>query len=235
MNIEGNLLARQMAEEAIALDAEYARPYRILAFTHVMDILYGTSKSPKRSMEQAYELAQKAISLDDADPCSYETLSFIYLIKRQHDRAIAEAERAIALDPNGADAHYRLGQDLIYAGRPKEATAPLEKAIRINPIAPAVYFLNLGRAYRDMGSYEEAIGELKKAINRAPNSSICHFELAATYSLAGRSEEARAEAAEDLKLNPKASLLRAEKNLPYRNKADTDRIIDAARKAGLPE
>jgi adenylate cyclase len=235
MNIEGNFLARQMAEEANAIDPEYARPYRVLAFTHVMDIIYGTSKSPKSSMEQAYELAQKAISLDDADPCSHEALSFIYLMKRQHDRAIAEADRAIALDPNGADAHYRLGQALIYAGRPKEATAPLEKAIRTNPIAPAMYFLNLGRAYRDMGSYEEAIAELRKAINRAPDSSICHFELAATYSLAGRSEEAKDEVAEDLKLNPKASLLRAEKNLPYRNKADTDRIIDAARKAGLPE
>ncbi len=235
INIESNLLARQMAEEAIALDPEYARPYRVLAFSYVNDIIFGTSKSPKTSMERAHESAQKAISLDDSDPCSYEALSFIYLIKRQHDKAIAEAERAIALDPNRADAHYRLGQVLIYAGRPKEATAPLEKAIRTNPIAPATYFLNLGRAYRDMGSYEEAIAELRKAINRAPDSSICHFELAATYSLAGRSEEAKAEVAEDLKINPKASLLRAEKNLPYRNKADTDRIIDAMRKAGLPE
>ncbi len=233
MNVEGSLLARQMAEEAMALDPEYARPYRVLAFTHVNDIIFGTSKSPKSSMERAYESAQKAISLDDSDPCGYEALSFIYLIKRQHDRAIAEAERAIALDPNRADAHYRLGLALIYAGRSEEATALLEKAIRINPIAPAVYFLNLGRAYRDMGRYEEAIGEFRKAINRAPDSSFSHFELAATYSLAGRDEDARTEAEEVLRITPKFSLESVAKRLPYKNPAHTVRVVEALRKAGL--
>ncbi len=234
MTREGNLLARQMAEEAMALDPEYARPYRVLALTHVMDIIFGTSKSPKSSMERAHELAQKAISLDESDPCGYETLSYIYLMKRQHERAIAEAERAIALDPNGADAHYTLGKTLHYAGRPEEAIASLEKAIRINPIAPAGYLLALGRAYRDTGRYEEAIGEFKKVINRAPDSMFAHFELVVTYSLAGRDEEARTEAEETLRLAPpNFSLERATKRLPYKNPADRERIIEALRKAGL--
>ena len=159
----------------------------------------------------------------------------LYLIKRQHDRAIVEAERAIALDPNGADARYRLGQGLIWAGRPEEAAASLERAIRMNPLAPATYFLNLGRAYRDSGRYEEAIGEFRKAIKRSPDNFYAHFGLAAAYSLAGRDEEARVEVAEVLKIYPKASLVGSAKNLLYRNKADTDRIIDAMRKAGLPE
>jgi TolB-like protein len=88
---DDNLLARQMAEEAIALDPEYARPYRILAIINVTDIAYGASKSPKKSMERALEMAQKAISLDESHPCSYETLSLIYLLKRQHDRAICRS------------------------------------------------------------------------------------------------------------------------------------------------
>jgi len=234
MNNEGNLLARQRAEEAIALDPKYARPYRVLAFTHVNDIISGTSKSPKSSMERADELAQKAISLDESDPCGYEVLSLIYLMKRQHDRAIAEAKRAIALDPNGADAHYRLGNALIYAGRPEEATASLEKAIRINPIASGHYFLNLGRAYRDVGRYEEAIGGFTKAISRAPDSSVAHFELAATYSLAGRAEEARAEVEELLRISPTASV-EIVKRIPYKNQTDRDRMLNAMRKAGLPE
>jgi len=95
--------------------------------------------------------------------------------------------------------------------------------------------LNLGRAYRDAGRYEEAIGEIRKAINRTPDSFFAHFGLAATYSLAGRDEEARAEVAEVLRIVPTASLERSAKSLPYKNKADTDRIIDAMRKAGLPE
>jgi len=65
---EGVSLARQLAEEAIALDPEYARPYRIVATCHITDIFWGLSKSRKKSMEQAVEMAQKAISLDESDP-----------------------------------------------------------------------------------------------------------------------------------------------------------------------
>ena len=231
---EGNLLAQKRAEEAMALDPEYARPYRVLALTNAMDILYGTSKSPQKSMKRALEMAQKAISLDDSDPCGYEVLSFIYLMKRQHDRAIAEAERAITLDPNGADAYYRLGFGLIYSGRPEEAIAPLEKAIRINPIAPSEYFLFLGRAYGDTGRYEEAISEFRKAIHLSPDSPFPHVHLATTYSLAGRVEEARAEVEKVLKINPKASIEDV-KRAPYKNQTDRDRMIDALRKAGLPD
>jgi TolB-like protein/Tfp pilus assembly protein PilF len=233
MNKEGNLLARQMAEEAIALDPEYARPYRILAGCHLLDLWFGLSKSPKKSLEQAVEMAQKAISLDESHPCGYEILSGIYMLMRQHEKAIAEAERAIALDPNGADAYSVLGIVLIYAGRQQEAIAPLEKAIRINPIAPSKYFKRLGIAYRDTGRYEEAIAQLKKAINRSPDSLLAHLTLTATYSLAGRDEEARAEASEVLRIQPKFSLERLAKTVPYKNKADRDRVIDALRKAGL--
>lgn len=177
---------KQLAEEAMALDPKYARPYRIVALCHIGDIFLGLSKSPKKSMEQAVEMAQKAISLDESDPCGYEVLSIIYMFKRQHERAIAEAERAIALDPNMADAHSVLGAVLATAGRQQEAIAPLEKAIRINPMAPPIYFRRLGFAYRDMGRYEEAIAQFKKAINRSPDSLFAHLGLAATYSLAGR-------------------------------------------------
>ena len=230
---EGFLLARQLAEEAVALDPEYARPYGILAACHIADVWFGRSKSPKKSLEQALELAQKAIYLDQSDPSCYALLSSTYMFKRQHERAIAEAERAIALDPNGAGAHSQLGIVLVYAGRQQEAIAPLEKAIRMNPLPPSLYFGRLGVAYRDTGRYEEAIAQFKKAISLAPDIHIPHLFMASTYSLAGRDEEARAEASEVLRIRPKFSLERFEKRLFYKNKVDTDRFIDALRKAGL--
>ena len=232
-NIEGNLLARQMCEQAIALDPEYARPHRILGYTHVIDIMLGLSKSPKKSMEQALELAQKAISLDESDPCGHELLSKIYLWKRQHERAIAEAERAITVDPNGADGHARLGDVLRYAGRPEEAIASLKKAIRMNPIAPGYYFLHLGGAYGMTGRYEEAIEAFKKALERSPDNIFVHLSLAEVYSLSGREEEARAAAKEVLRRNPNFSLERFAKTIPYKNRADLERAINALHKAGL--
>ena len=118
-------------------------------------------------------------------------------------------------------------------GRRQEAIAPLEKAIRINPMAPSIYFRRLGTAYRDIGRYEEAIVQLKKAINLSPDSLYPHTALAATYSLAGRDEEARTEVSEVLRIQPKISLESLAKRVAYKNKADIDRLINALRKSGL--
>jgi len=230
---EGTLLARQLAEEAMTLDPKYARPHQILASCHVSDVYYGWSKYPKTSLEQAMELAQKAISLDESNPGGYDVLSAVYMFKGEYERAIAEAERAIALDPNFSNAYSQLGTALISAGRPQEAIAPLEKAIRINPMAPSIYFRRLGTAYAFTGRYEDAMVQFKKAIHLAPDSLMPHLALAATYSIAGRVEEARAEVSEVLRIEPGISLEGIAKRTALKNKADTDRFIDALRKAGL--
>jgi adenylate cyclase len=232
---EGNFQARQLAEEAIALDPEYASAYIALAFCHIHDVFFGWSKSGKESLEQAFELAQKAISLDESSPSGYVLLSSIFMFKKQYEKAITEAEQAVALDPNGDSAYSQLGTVLQMVGRPQEAIALLEKAIRLNPKAPSLYFRRLGTCYRDLGRYEEAIVQLKKAIKLTPDSLYPHIALAVTYSLSGRDEEARAEVLEVLRIQPKISLESLAKRVAYKNKADVDRLIEALRKAGLSE
>jgi tetratricopeptide (TPR) repeat protein len=154
-------------------------------------------------------------------------------MKRDHNRAIAEGEKAVVLDPGGADANAWLGNTLNYADRPKEAIPLFEKAIRLNPFGPTWYFLNFGNSYRMIGQYEEAITQYKKALRLAPNNILAHLCLAGTYSLSGRDEEARAEADEALKINPKFSLESYAKTLPYKNQAQLDRYVEALRQAGL--
>ena len=232
-NTEGNIMGKRLAEEAIALDHEFARAYSLLAGAHMMDVWLGLSKSPKESLEKAVELAQKAISLDPKDSRLCAQLGYLYTMKGDYDKAIAEGEKAVALDPGGADAHAYLGMGLNYADRPKEAIPLFEKAIRLNPFGPTSYFLNYGTSYRMMGQYQEAITQYKKALRIAPNNIIAHIALAGTYSLLGRNEEARAEAEEVLRLNPKFSLESYAKTLPFKNQAQTDRFVEALRKAGL--
>ena len=235
MTKEGHFRARQLAEEAMALDPEYTSPYIILALQHIRDVFFGWSKSRKKSLERSLELAQKAIALDDSFPRCYVLLSTIYMFKKQYERAIAEAERAVALDPNGASAYSMLGTVLHMVGRQQEAIMPLEKAIRINPMAPSIYFRRLGTAYRDIGRYEEAIVQLKRAVNLSPDSLYPHIGLASTYSLAGCEEEARAEVSEVLRIQPKFSLDSFAKRVAFKNKADIDRLVGVLRKAGLPD
>ncbi len=232
-NRESNVLARQMFKEAIALDPEYAMAYLNLSATHLMDLLYGSSRSPKRSLERAEELIQKALALDDSLAEAYSFLGRIYLTKKQHEKAIAEGERALALAPNSAFVHAALAFSLYYAGRHEEAILLLMKAIRLNPIPRSWYLSTLGSAYRLTGRYEEAIATYKKALHRAPGSLFAHLGLASAYSLLGREEEARAEAEEVLRIDPKFSLDHLAKSLFFKNQADTELVIDSLRKAGL--
>jgi tetratricopeptide (TPR) repeat protein len=88
-------------------------------------------------------------------------------------------------------------------------------------------------ALRDTGRYEEAIVQLKKAIEREPRDIMSYVVLASTYNMAGREKEAREAAAEVLRINPKFSLEQFAKIHPYKDPAAKDRYIESLRKAGL--
>lgn len=161
-------------------------------------------------------------------------LSLVYTWKKQDEQAIAEAERAIALDPNYSFAYIRLGSILYFTGRATEGVEVIEKAMRLNPYYPADDLLNLGIAYRLAGRYEEAVAALKKGLARNPDlGRNPHLLLAELYSQLGREEEARAEAAEHLRRNPGWSLEVFRQRSPLRDQATLDQMVEDMRKAGL--
>ena len=229
-NRESNALAKQLAEEAVALDQEYAPAYRALSATHQMDVWLGTSKSPKQSLTKAIELTQKAITLDDAYAEGYSSLGFLYSMTNQHDKAVATAEHGVTLNPNSADAHMILGHTLRFAGRYEESIPEYKIAIRLNPFPPNNYLFGLGKSYAMTGQYEEAITWGKKAVRQKPNSFLAQIILTEIFGLSGRDEEARVQAAEVIRINPKFSL---EKWAKSAKGADKEKTIDALRKAGL--
>jgi len=200
----------------------------------MLDYWFGSTKSPQASIEKAIELAQKSVALDDTRAEAHSMLSQLYAIRREYDKAIAEGERGVALNPGGADAQYWYAATLTYACRPEEAIPLFQKAIRLNPFGPSRYFLSFGHALRMTRRFEDAVASYKKALQRAPNSIFAHYGLAATYSLMGREKEARAEAEEVLRLNPKFSLDYLAKINPYKDPTVHDNfLINPLRKAGL--
>jgi adenylate cyclase len=232
-NKEGNIQARKLLEEAIALDPEYPTAYSLLGATSMMDVFFGLSKSPRKSLQEAAKLHQKALAIDESHPRSSGALAMVYSMQRQHEKSLSQAERAVALNPNRAHPNVIFAA-LYRLGRYEEAIQPLEKAIRLDPIGRDFYFIHLGIAYCFAGRYEEAIAAVKNAIGRAPNSALWHLDLAAIYSIAGREEQARAEVAEVLRLDPNFSLERYAKANSWR-KAEKEPWFEALRKAGMPE
>jgi adenylate cyclase len=233
MNKEANALARKITEEVIALDPEYPSPYLVLAWTHVLDVWYKSSRSPKESLKKASILAQKIIALDESYAPAYSLLGYLLVMKRDHDKAIALAEKAVTLDPNMADAHAFLARNLNFADRCEESIVMYKKALRLNPFPPSWYYYQLSNSYSCVDKYEDAIEAGKKAVHLAPNSQWAHFALIYPYYNSGREQEARAEATEVHRIDPKFSVEHFAKTLPFKNQARVERIVDALRKAGL--
>ncbi len=229
---ETNAQARLMFEKAIDLDPEFAPAYALLGFTHLQEWSLGWSQDPQ-SLEQAFEMARRAVALDDSLPLGHQILGEVYLWKKQHEQAIAELEKTIALNPNDAEGIVGLGSILNWAGRPEEAIGLVKKAMRLNPMCPVSYFWNLGHAYFLTERYEEAIEIFKRVLDRNPNFLPAHAYLAASYSALGRHEETRAEAAEVMKLSPQTSLEAWRERLPYKDQAVLERLFDGLRKAGV--
>ncbi len=232
-NIEDVRTARRIAGEAVALCPDSPYPYAVLSCVHLVEYWTGAGKSSRESLEAGIEMAQKALSMDDSISIAHTYLGNLYAIKREYDKAITEGEHAIALAPGSASAYEFYAQSLNYAGRSEEAIQLLQKAIRLNPFSPTQTFLFLGHAFRMTGRHEEAISTFKKAVERAPENILAHLGLAGTYSTMGREKEARAEVTEVLRINPKFSLDRYAKLIPYKEQSEIDKYINALRQAGL--
>jgi len=232
-NKEDNALARRLYEEAIALDPNYSLPYASLAWTHMADIWFGTSKSAKESVGQAIELGQKAVALDESEAFAHSSLGYFYTFAKQFDKAVFHADRALALDPNSSAILFNSSASFAFSGRPEEAIPLLQKALRLNPFAPAIYFDILSTAYRMVGRFDEAVEQAEKGVEREPENQYTNGTLAAAYILVGREAEARTAAAKVLKINPMFSLEQYARIIPFRDNSFMDRTIEALRKAGL--
>jgi adenylate cyclase len=225
--------ARRITEEAMQMCPENPMLYGLMGQINQMEYWLGLGKSPKESIEKSMEMAQKALALDDSCAVAHGLLSILYTLKREYEKAIAEGERAIALEPGGANRHLQYGAALHSGGRSEEAIPEMEKAIRLDPLGETNNFLYLGHAYRTTGRLEEAVSAYKKAIQRSPDNFFAHMGLTATYSMMGREQEARAEAAEVLRISPKFSVDSYAKRLTMKDQSAADKFMDALRKAGL--
>ncbi len=160
-------------------------------------------------------------------------MGFVHLWKRQHELAIEELERVIALDPNGADGHAGLAEVLTWVGRDEEAIGRVKKAMRLNPHYPVWYLVILGWAYTVMEQFDEAIETLERARIRDPDLLSTHIILATVYSRTERMNEARAEVEEIMRISPDFSLDLLRERVPFIDQATFEASVEALRKAGL--
>jgi len=140
---EDNALAQQLYEEVIALDSDYAFAYAGLAWTYWAEQWFGTGKSRKELLGRAIELGEKAVALDGSEAAAHSFLGYFYTFAGQFDKAVAHAERGLALDPNLSGVLYNSATALAHSGRPEEAISFTSQGNTSEPVCTDHILLQL--------------------------------------------------------------------------------------------
>jgi len=239
---EDSAKAVASVKKAIELDPNYGRAYAALAAVYyeasmMVALLKGLGVSWHEARARSIQYLQKAAQ----DPITHAVKSRMYLWRRQHQEAISELERGLALDPNDPASNFNMGSALIYASRPKEAVEFLKRGMRLDPHNPSRYLVGLGMAHFCMGELEEAAALVEKATRLNPESAPTWAGwLAAYYALLGRDQEARAALETFKKEREKVDVpgtvnLRYFMNgVPFKDRAVAERFAEGLLKAGVP-
>jgi len=177
---------------AVELDPGYAAGHSWLARILVFRWIMLWDPTPE-ALEGAYDHIRQAEDLDPKAPHTQAVLCWVQLWRRQGEAAIAAGWRAVALDPNSADAHLFIAYALAASGRGEEALHNIVKGIRLNPHPPAVYHTALCLSYIALEEYELAIAACKRGIEVTDVFIPNHYMLCLICTLLGRDEEARME------------------------------------------
>jgi TolB-like protein/class 3 adenylate cyclase len=184
----------------------------------------------------------KALSSVPDHPRGHLMLGLVEIWTKRAAEGIAECEHALALDRNLASAHFSIGVGKILSGRAEETEAHVAEALRLSPRDTLAYawMTAAGIAKNNLGSYEQAVAWCRRAIEANRNHPQVHFVLGRTLAQLGRLDEARSAVKAGLALNPAYSISRARAAWTAMSDdptylAQTERILEGLRKAGLPE
>lgn len=225
-------------QKAIAQGTGNSYPYAELAWSYLNQWESQQSHDPM-VIDLALKAATGAASKGDSH-WVLSSVSLIHLWKKQHNRAIATAERCATLYPNHIETMVTMAEVLARSGRATDAAHMLEETVDVtlgsfhyyNPELQSV----LGMAYRLMGQYEKAL-DTQQAAYRSHWQFITafhtHTELLLLYAESDRMDEAQTEAAEILKLVPDFSVDVYGERVPYKDPAQAERDMAALRKVGL--
>ena len=221
--------AAKLLHRAIELDPDYALAHAMLAYTSVVAFFEDLNCE---TLSQALASAQKALSLDEMDAFCHCQLGFVLIYYERFDEAELHIGRAVSLNANNV--FFAMHQANLFAriGKAQEALEILDLVVLRDPLMPPVYWELRSLALFHLRRYDDMI---KAMLQMNPRQYWDHAVLAAAYARLGRDAEARAEAAEVLRMKPDFSVQAYAKQDPFKDPVDQRRVLDAFRMAGLPD
>jgi adenylate cyclase len=239
---EADMEARIHFERALELDPNCATAYAGLAVSYAHECEWVWSEDRDAAKNRAYEMAQKAVALDPVDEVALYALAHAYFFLDQHDQAKVQIDRAINLNPNNYHNLCAKGWFCTFSGDLGEGMACLTDAMRRNPYSPNNCLMVIGLNEYMARHYDAALVAFSSL---TPTNHIKLGGIAACFGQLDRTSEAKATAAEFLKLvEAEFREWPSDEKEPWRvywryvfnfaNQAEFDHLMEGLRKAGLP-
>lgn len=225
-----NAKARELYEQALELDPEYARAYASLAWTWMIDYNEYWTDDSDGALDKALELARRAVEMDPASHSNRLALGQVYYFRKQLERSIESFEKAIELNRNDPDCFAFLSQALSLNGQPERAIEVLDHAFALNSYLSGWHRTQYLIAYFNARRYDEALEIIAELDNPRP-----HYQrwIAATHGWLGMEAEARAVTRDYLEHYPRFELAEHLRRIPYTHAEDLEHYAEGLRRAGL--
>jgi tetratricopeptide (TPR) repeat protein len=215
----------------------------------------GEAYYAKRDYDRAIQDYDRAVNLDPTDARAFGRRGVVYLVEGQYDRAIEDFDHAIKLKPDYAAAFADRGAAYSEQGQYDRAIEDFERALALDPrnaaarngfqIAsltqqfehppnqtnPAVYLIERGNAYAQMGQTDRAIRDYDHAIKLDPHDITALWRAAPflgrgnLYAKTGQYDRAIQDYDEAIRLSPNDALAFSARGDAFRALGQQDRAV----------
>jgi adenylate cyclase len=224
--------ARTLFERALQIDPTDVEALNGTAATYFFDFINGWGDPGTDYDAKLLGQANRAINLAPDYPSVYTIKANYLAFTHRAEEADGAADAGLALNANNPYLYQARGLAENSLGRYEQAKADFERAIRLSPRDPAIGFwhVDLGDAEINLGHFDAAIDEYRKALDMGLQAGFVHTNLASAYAQPGKMDEAKVELGEARRLNPAITVKWVKEHGP-----NLPAVFDGLRKAGLPE
>jgi adenylate cyclase len=234
-NKADNLTAQAYFRRALLSDPQSAQATAALSIALTIAAYLSWAEDPDRGFAEAFELGERAVALDARYPNAHFSLALICMWTGRTERAAAEFEEAIKLNPSFAAAHAVLGVVFTFLGKPGVGVECIGKGLQLSPRDPRlfIWLSGLAAAHYQLGHYSQAvdIGRRSWSLNRDYITGLTY--VVAGLAQLGKIEEARSFLADLRKLDPTLAAAHTTLHRLYKDQTSIDHLVDGLRKAGF--